>query len=269
MHKTDYHTYEFPKCKCIIISGDIHGDFNLLVNKICVQYKMQDTLVIVAGDCGFGFENKGYYNNIVKRNTKRMNEANNRILFVRGNHDNPAYFNGCTFKHKRFIAIPDYSIVKACGHTLLCIGGAVSIDRSYRLKVWKQCQQKCHSSNIISNEDTLEANYYWSSESPIFKRELLDKIISEQTIDTVITHTSPSFCALQYKDGLRKWATNDLQLMADVQQEREVMNSIHSMLKGKQPITHWCYGHFHQSWHSSIEGIQFKMLDMMEFYEIK
>ncbi len=51
-----YHIYDFPDCKCLVICGDIHGDFNLLVNKVCVQYQMKDTLVIVAGDCGFGFE---------------------------------------------------------------------------------------------------------------------------------------------------------------------------------------------------------------------
>lgn len=45
-----------PAAKHIVISGDIHGDFNTLVHKLCVQYKMQDTLLIVAGDCGFGFE---------------------------------------------------------------------------------------------------------------------------------------------------------------------------------------------------------------------
>ena len=56
MNNTDYKIYEFPECKSIIISGDIHGDFNLLVNKMCMQYKMENTLLIVAGDCGFGFE---------------------------------------------------------------------------------------------------------------------------------------------------------------------------------------------------------------------
>lgn len=87
MNNTDYKIYEFPECKSIIISGDIHGDFNLLVNKMCMQYKMENTLLIVAGDCGFGFENKSYYENIVKKNAKRMNDNNNWILFVRGNSD--------------------------------------------------------------------------------------------------------------------------------------------------------------------------------------
>lgn len=49
-------TLSFPEAKGLIISGDIHRDFNQLVFKLCVQYQMRDTLLIVAGDCGFGFE---------------------------------------------------------------------------------------------------------------------------------------------------------------------------------------------------------------------
>lgn len=53
----------FSGAKGLVVSGDIHGDFNQLVYKLCVQYQMTDTLLIVAGDCGFGFENRGYYEN--------------------------------------------------------------------------------------------------------------------------------------------------------------------------------------------------------------
>ena len=54
---------KFPSAKSIAVSGDIHGDFNQLVFKLCVQYQMRDTLLIVAGDCGFGFEKPGVDNN--------------------------------------------------------------------------------------------------------------------------------------------------------------------------------------------------------------
>ena len=40
-------------------------------------------------------------------------------------------------------------------------------------------------------------------------------------------------------------------------------------MRESKAVTHWYYGHFHQSWHSDINGILFKMLDIMEFYEIK
>lgn len=56
--------YDFPAAKGIVVSGDIHGEFNQFVYKCCVQYSMTDTLIIVAGDCGFGFEQPDYYENV-------------------------------------------------------------------------------------------------------------------------------------------------------------------------------------------------------------
>ena len=94
--------YEFPDAKVIVVSGDIHGEFNQLVYKCCVQYRMTDTLIIVAGDCGFGFEQPGYYENVYNRNRERLSKSNNWIAFVRGNHDNPAYFNDYPIKHRRW-----------------------------------------------------------------------------------------------------------------------------------------------------------------------
>lgn len=34
----------FPEAKTIIVSGDIHGDFNQLVFKLCIQYQMLDIM---------------------------------------------------------------------------------------------------------------------------------------------------------------------------------------------------------------------------------
>ena len=269
--RTDTHhsVYDFPECRSVVICGDIHGDFNLLVNKVCVQYQMKDTLVIVAGDCGFGFERKEYYENIVRRNAKRVNDCNNRFLFIRGNHDNPAYFDGKTFRHKRFMAIPDYSIVKANGHTILCIGGAISVDRQARIEAWERCQRKMHRhTHTSSADDILSPNYYWPDEAPVFNREILSEITSQHKVDTIVTHTAPSFCELLNKNGLLQWAIGDNRLLEDVRKERGTMDAICETLKD-QAVKHWCYGHFHQSWHSPVNGIFFKMLDIMEMYEIR
>ena len=40
----------YPEAKNVVISGDIHGDFNELVFKLCIQHQMTDTLLVVAGD---------------------------------------------------------------------------------------------------------------------------------------------------------------------------------------------------------------------------
>lgn len=225
---------------------------------------MKDTLLIVAGDCGFGFEKKESYENMVKRNTKRMNEANNWIVFVRGNHDNPAYFDGSTFKHKRFIAVPDYAIIQVCSHTMLCVGGAISIDRQYRMDAWKGKQK--HSAKEKVTIDDLARNVYWKNEAPLYDEKKMEAICSQFTIDTVITHTAPSFCELFTKETLHRWAQADATLLSDVETERTTMDKLHKQLiQNHHPISHWFYGHFHQSWHNSIDGILFRMLDIMEF----
>jgi UDP-2,3-diacylglucosamine pyrophosphatase LpxH len=264
-----YQIYDFTDCKYLVACGDIHGDFNFLVNKLCIQYQLEDTVCVVAGDCGFGFENKGYYDNMVRRNCKRMDQANNRIVFVRGNHDNPAYFDGKSFNHKWFIAIPDYSIIKVGGHVTLCIGGAVSVDRNYRKSAWEKKQKELSRyTHHSDSKEILSPNYYWQDEAPVFSESLLSRILAEQAIDTVITHTAPSFCELQSKPGIESWSKADSELLDDIQHERYTMDVIYERIKGHN-VTRWCYGHFHQSWHSSIEGIMFKMLDIMELYEIR
>ena len=54
MNHNGIFSLSFPEAKTIIVSGDIHGDFNQLVFKLCIQYQLTDTLLIVAGDCSHG-----------------------------------------------------------------------------------------------------------------------------------------------------------------------------------------------------------------------
>lgn len=254
-------TYEFPQAKGVVVSGDIHGDFTQLVYKCCVQYGMTDTLIVVVGDCGFGFERPGYYEALYNKCSKRLSKANNWLAFIRGNHDNPAYFNLQPIRHKRWMTLPDYSVVEACGHTILCVGGATSVDR-----MWRISDKNFHPPNP---EEPLVPNVYWRDESPFFDKEKLAIIDESCAIDAVITHTSPSFCELSSHQGLHDWALRDEDLLDDVKHERKVMDSLYTHLRErKHPLRHWCYGHFHQSWHAEIDGVLFNMLDIMELKEL-
>ena len=267
MNHSNTFLLSFPETKTIIVSGDIHGDFNQLVFKLCIQYQLTDTLLIVAGDCGFGFEKKEYYEQMVRRNTKRMNQANNWIVFVRGNHDNPAYFDGVMFNFKRFIAVPNYTILQACNHTILCVGGAISIDRIYRINEWNKRKYRLHLND--SQENNISRNLYWKNEAPIYDSDKMNAIRTSFLIDTVVTHTAPSHCELFSKSNLNQWAENDLSLIEDIQFERKTMDMLlHHLKTDNHPINHWYYGHFHQSWHSAIDGILYQMLDIMEFSQI-
>lgn len=105
---------------------------------------------------------------------------------------------------------------------------------------------------------------------PVYDAARLDEIGASLKIDTVISHTAPSFCELISKNGLAQWASQDLKLLADCETERQTIDKILSHLKSSgHPIKHWYYGHFHQSWNAEIDSILFSMLDILEFKELR
>ena len=150
----------------LVICGDIHGEFVPLVYEMCVRYGMRDTLVIVAGDCGFGFEKLGAYDQVFRRIEKRLAQNNCWIAMVRGNHDDPAYFatdaaGHTAIEHMRWRTVPDYAVIEACGRTVLCVGGAVSVDRQICLQ-----EMSRHPGKV----------YYWQDEAVKYDASALEAI---------------------------------------------------------------------------------------------
>lgn len=208
--------FEYPDAKHVIVSGDIHGDYKGLVYKLCIQYGLTNTLLIVAGDCGFGFEKPGYYETVYNQVAGRLRKTNNWAVFVRGNHDDPSYFAEEKIRYERWRCVPDYSVISACGHDILCVGGAVSVDRLQRQEENARRRERGH----------LQTAVWWPDEAPIYNEDALDFIPVECPIDTVITHTSPSFCELQSKQGLKSWAVMDPALVRDSDLERQTIDKI-------------------------------------------
>ena len=266
--------YEFSDAKGIVVSGDIHGDFTQLVFKTCVSKKMTDTLIIVAGDCGFGFHNPGYYEDIYTKLSSRLAKANNWIVFVRGNHDNPAYFDGQQVNYERWKAVPDYSVVKACGHTILCVGGAISADRIWRIRqefedeYFRRLKKnyRCPAPARYSLSPAL----YWYNERPVYDQAQLEAISKDHSVDVVITHTAPSCCEKVNHPKIQDWLIKDEDLLNDIKHERKVMDDIYTFLKEHcHPLRYWYYGHFHKFWHSEIEGVHYQLLDTMQLHQLE
>ena len=253
-----------PEVEMVVVSGDIHGAFREIVNKVACQYNIQNALVIIAGDCGFGFEREGYYENIYQRCSKHLKKNNLYIAFVRGNHDNPAYFNERIINKDRWRTIPDYSVIKAAGKTVLCMGGAVSVDRQYRIDA-KPFSSALH----YHGRPELRPGCYWPSEPIVYESERLDEISRQHMCDTVVTHTAPSWCKKANHDGLLNLAKNDPTLLDDVDRERHEVDKIYEHLKAAgHPMHNWIYGHFHNSWHADIDGTMFSMLDCEELKQL-
>ena len=51
--------------------------------------------------------------------------------------------------------------------------------------------------------------------------------------------------------------------------ENGTISSSHKRKNNLVTVPYWFYGHFHESWHSEIEGVRYNMLDIMELREFK
>ena len=200
---------------------------------------ISNILVIVAGDCGFGFNKPNYYFDLLEKANQKLSEHNIHVLFIRGNHDDPSYFHDNTINYSNIKAISDYSIVQTSTHNILCIGGATSIDRT-----WRKQQEA-----IINKYKTRKKNLFWENEGIVFNEEILNQYNDDGiTINGVITHSAPSSMFPTDKNMSLSWFKVDPHLKNDMFVERNILEMIYQkLLSFGNNLDFWAYGHFHQS----------------------
>lgn len=255
---------DIPKTGLCFV-GDIHGDFSNLAG-LMKHTELTDTAYIICGDCGFGFNKPEYYKQILGKVKKTAAKLDNVFFFLRGNHDDPSYFDGKTIDFPNFYAMPDYTVIRTPIYNVLCVGGAVSVDRIDRMRM--QCKiendyMRFHKCSINAAKEKCD-KVYWPDELPAYDEESLNELNEMGIkIDIVCTHTSPSFAQLTNKNGVKYWTDMDNTLAEDLFTERNVMDQIYDKLKSDgHPLYKWFYGHFHQHFNELIDGTQFIMLDM-------
>lgn len=234
--------------------GDVHGKFIHFGEKI-KRLSIEDALIIQCGDFGLGFldeqqdiQELSFLNEICK-------ERNIDLAILRGNHDNPEMFNGTEFRKKllettirNIVTVPDYHVMiyqkyeGADKKAILCVGGAISVDRSAR-KAGSSC---------------------WLDEG--FKYD--EAIIRERAkfgrqIHIVATHTAPGFLddwiGSPSSNIVEEYFQYDPTLKEDVKNERiqlsNLFEAIHCITDMR--IAHWYHGHFHKHLereHSFVEN---------------
>ena len=220
--------------KRIVYLGDIHGSLNV-INKI--NLSMRDFHIIQVGDFGAGM----IYNQEEKLNNldSSLGGQSNKLYVIRGNHDNPHFWNEeHNFENIRFVK--DFEVLDIEGVKHLFIGGATSIDRKHRT----------------------EGFSYWKEEPvPFINPSRFEGILPE----VIVTHTSPiSGPPFGFNHLVYHYASNDHDLLLDLSLERNELNKVFEVYKGK-PIK-WFYGHFHMPIFEVIEGITFRCLDIDETF---
>lgn len=229
--------------KNLIFCGDVHGEFETLIYNI-KQLNISDSTIICCGDFGIGFHKTNYYITIFNKVSPFLIKNNVNIVVVRGNHDNPSYFKENTIYNNCIYLVKDYEIINSYNYNILCIGGAISIDRKKR---------------------KVDVDY-WVDEIIKFDEYILRDLIKNNSIDIVASHSAPQYFN-PYTNVSFEFYKNDVCLEQDLKDERSLLNYIFTILNNYNNIKYWYYGHFHNSIISNYQNVKYRCLDIMELYQ--
>lgn len=253
-------------------TGDIHGNIETLVWDIKERKRLRDCAVIVCGDIGLGFESPFHMYNKFHKLDDKLKKLGVTIYMFRGNHDDPDYFNQPyvetegerTYRYysmsERIKTVSDYTVIKTPHHGILCVGGAVSIDRTNRIK----------------------GITYWPDENVLEWPEDFFKILKDKhiDIDVVATHTAPSntfpIDVDKHNQGrfIESWSVYDNSLKFDNYNERQILQNLgETLINEGHPLSYWIYGHFHQGFKMTDtlgdRDIKFIALDQCRTYKVQ
>jgi len=214
-------------------------------------YNLTDTVIIVDGCNGFGERDLKYYHDKLEMFNKVLADNNTHVLFVRGN-DDPKYFEDALIDLSNIKTIQDYSVIKLSKFNCLCVGGCVSLDRTWRMEQEKRVGRKM----------------YWENERMQYNEEDIDKILKEYNIACVVTASCPSFAypgMNSFKHST--WASKDKTVIKDITEERMIMDKIYNKIveNNKKPYI-WTYSRFKNSNQNMINDILFQSLNSFQFF---
>ena len=234
--------------------GDIHGNFNIIKQYI-KTYDIENADIIQVGDFGLGFKTFEKDKNNLTLLNDFIKKHNISLYAIRGNHDHKLYFDEDPFGLSNIKLLKDYSVLNLNNHNILCVGGAVSIDRVYRIINDKKANDGIKS--------------WWPDESFSFDKSKTDKL---SNIDVIVTHTTPEYCPPDNSNGfghlVNSMAVNDEYLKTDLLTERKLVSDLFENLSNNNIKYHY-YGHFHNSRVLERNGIIHRMLDINELWEDK
>jgi hypothetical protein len=224
------------KNKPLLFLGDHHGNWGMLF-EIIKDKNIENCTLISVGDLGIGFHfKKEFEYKSCEKLSDKFKERNIHFFGIRGNHDDPYFFEGENrIVYENFELLEDYTVAEYEGKFIQFIGGAYSIDRTARK----------------------EGVSYWSGEEVKLDRGKCKEV------DILVTHTTPSWCfPQQFNEMVYGWALEDAYLIGDLSNERAIMDEIFKLCKPKLHL----YGHFHSSWTEEINACKHKLLDINEIW---
>ena len=252
----------------LMMLGDTHGNTLQIAPQLLMRYDLNNTekskAIVHVGDFGLGFSSIDGDMKALHIANARLKKYNTFLYIIRGNHDDPKWFNNHEYMEntkkdgeiENIILVPDHTILALTIEgrekpvKIYCNGGAYSIDRTLRT----------------------EGKSYWADEPfKCLSKSQLDEIPND--LDIIVTHTRPNGVWPTDKSGIEHWLLKDMGLYRDIEEEGSWMKDMFDSIKEKQDSFLHFYGHFHESHkeHFEYDNKRFthQCLDIDELVEVR
>jgi len=215
----------------VYITGDTHGFYNDLVDRIKYRCKEEDTLII-TGDFGFIFEVNPVLISHENSLLESLDELGITILFIDGNHENFTRLNKLDREE--------------------LFGGVVGVvkDNIYHLRrgyVFTIEDKTIFTmgGGVSVNRESLSLNIDWWSEEEPNQEELnrgIDNLAKVgNKVDYIITHCAPIQAEGFIVAGMKKSGQYNKFKHLTLYAETKYHSHIHNIVEFKE----WHFGHYH------------------------
>lgn len=161
--------------------GDVHGNRAWTVYALMRLHGEGVTEVFQLGDFGFGLADDGFI-----RAVDAYLRSHGMVLFITpGNHDDYDFIEGLTVKEDGLQHVTDNILVMPRGfrmvrddRTIVSLGGAPSVDRTYRLNQEKKLQESGHHRKL------------WWVQEQITQADV-KRVTADGVADIMLAHDAP------------------------------------------------------------------------------
>lgn len=230
--------------RLLLFSGDIHGELKKIVWKISIQLGLSNVSLVIAGDFGAGFGSPKALDVLYDSVKDRLEKYNITVYAIRGNHDDPSYFDG-KHDYPRLKLLEDHKVYEIEGKRIYTIGGAHSIDQDWRIKA-----------NLDEEKYGSSKRYWWPGESIVEEYDNLP-----EKVDIIISHESP----LSFKPVIVREVDNDADLWDNILKSRKYLDHVLKEVR----TDWWIHGHYHTSTSGNYGDVRYRGLDIEEIFEIR
>lgn len=223
--------------KDLYVVGDVHGQYKELIFRITQRYGIKDSNVLVLGDFGIGFDKT--MPNLYSWSEKRLEDNNIEVDVLRGNHDNPEYFDG-EHDYPRLKFLKDHEVYNLANHEVYIIGGANSTDIEYKDELGRDRKR-------------IEGVDWWAGEDIVRKTENLPL-----KVDIIASHSAP----LTFEPIPERQDQTSEEQYEKILRERKYLDTVLKNMRAD----YWYYGHYHKSFSGSYGSLLYRCLPPLEFY---